>query len=68
MAAPESLTEDRAMLRTVLTLFAATALAACGATMIQSAGSDGSRYAPLDDGRRVGLVKYQIDDENFFVK
>ena len=56
------------MLRAFLALSAATAIVGCGATMIQSAGSDGSRYAPLDDGRRVGLVKYQIDDENFFVK
>lgn len=56
------------MLRALLALFAATALAGCGATLIQSAGSDGSPYAPLDDGRRVGLVKYEIDDENFFIK
>ena len=59
------------MRRTVVVLSAAltlVTLGACGATMIQSAGADGSRYAPLDDGRRMGLVKYQIDDENFFVK
>jgi hypothetical protein len=56
------------MLRTVLIVSASAALAGCGATLIQSAGSNGSPYAPLDDGRRVGLVKYQIDDGDFFVR
>ena len=39
-----------------------------GATLIQSAGANGSPYAPLDDGRRIGLVKYQIDDGEYFIR
>ena len=56
------------MLRILLALTATATLAGCGAVLVQSAGSNGSRYAPLDDGRRLGLVKYEIDNENYLIK
>ena len=55
------------MLRHLVIVATATALTACGATRISSAGSGGSRYGPLNDANRVGLVKYSIDGANFMI-
>ena len=56
------------MLRRFLVIAVAISSVGCGATLIQSAGANGSPYAPLDDGRRTGLVKYQIDDGDYFIR
>ncbi len=56
------------MLRRFLVIAIAIPSVGCGATLIQSAGANGSPYAPLDDGRRTGLVKYQIDDGDYFIR
>ena len=56
------------MLRELSVLVAAVAITGCGATLISSAGGAGSPYAPLNDGTRVGLVKYSIDDPNFVIQ
>ena len=42
-------------------------LTGCAAQMIQSAGSGGSPYAPLNNGNRTGVVRYLIGDGDFFV-
>jgi hypothetical protein len=55
------------MLRHLVIVVTGAALAGCGATLISSAGGAGSPYGPLDDGTRVGLVKYSIDGANFMI-
>jgi hypothetical protein len=55
------------MLRHVVIVATGAALAGCGATLISSAGGAGSPYGPLDDGTRVGVVKYSIDGANFMI-
>ena len=56
------------MLRELSVLVAAAASTGCGATLISSAGGAGSLYAPLNDGTRIGLVKYSINDPNFVIQ
>src|SRR5690348_16990394 len=56
------------MIKQLATAAMVLAVVACGAQMISSAGSSGSPYAPLNDGKRLGLVKYQIDGADFIVR
>ena len=56
------------MRRKLSVLVGAVAITGCGATLISSAGGAGSPYAPLNDGTRLGLVKYSIDDPNFVIQ
>ena len=55
------------MKRHLALLTACAALTACGATLISAAGSGNSRYGPLNDAMRTGVVKYSIDGANFLI-